>query len=287
MGPQSFQHFPAHHYFVRVYRHVAVMLALLNRTATFLSSEEWRTVPWKFHPKSALDRLLDILFLSPGLFVRTDALVPAPATTTRRTKAQKLLHDCLAVESQLDHWHATLTGPGEGEPIARPIYWAEDTESPSAIVDPQHNPFAGCLAFRDDPTALALLTYWTALLLLNASSNRVHAAVCAPVLDDYPNLYPDLPPSLRIDASKYRQGREYASCICRGLDFALAAGVQVDALVAPLVVAQGVYREINTASRDGELEVVWCEAFREGLVTTGQYIVESISSRSWVEAGQF
>ncbi|KAM0276749.1 hypothetical protein ACHAQH_006398 [Verticillium albo-atrum] len=280
-GPESYQFFPAHHYFVRVYRQTAVMLALLNKKETFLAEEAWCTTPWEHHPKSVLDFLLDILVLLPGFFFRADVITPKQATLARRLEAQELLYNCLALESQLDAWYATLN------PTSDPAYWTANPTDPSALLASHPLPFTDAFAFRDSTTALALITYWTAILLFRATVDRVHAAVCAPVLEDFQNMYPDLPSGLQIDTERYRRPRDYAARICRGLEFAVGAGVQVDALVAPLAVAQGVFREISAVSRDGELELLWCEGFRERLVSEGQRVAQGVMNQRWVELGRF
>ncbi|KAG7111072.1 hypothetical protein HYQ45_017266 [Verticillium longisporum] len=100
-------------------------------------------------------------------------------------------------------------------------------------------------------------------------------------------MYADLSPTLQIDTNRYRRPRDYAARICRSLDFAQGAGVQVDALVAPLAVAHGVFREINAVSADGALEKLWCEGFREKLVSEGQRVAQAVMNQRWVDLGQF
>lgn len=261
------------------------MLSLLNRQPTFLSSDEWRRTPWEFHEKSPLDHLLDIIVLIPALFQRADGLISVPADLARRHYAQTLLSEYLLIEAQLDDWHLRLQS--SNTPTATSAYWAPDPTSPSTLLKGLQVPFSDILFFKDGATALSLLTYWTAMLLLHASIDQIHSAVCDPILDDYPNLYADLPVELQIDVSRYRQRREYASRICRGLDFALGAGIQLDALVVPLSVASGVYKEINEISRDGELEVQWCEGFREALTAQGQALVQDVMARSWADLARY
>jgi len=261
------------------------MLSLLSRHPTFLSSDEWRFTPWELHDKSPLDHLLDIVVLMPSLFQRADVLISVPADLGRRRVAQNLLAECLALEAQLDDWHLRIQS--SNTPTATRAYWAPDPSSPSTLLKGLQVPFSDILFFKDGAMALCLLTYWTAMLLLHTTIDQVHCAVCDPVLDDYPNLYADLPVELQIDIGRYRRRREYASRICRGLDFALSAGVQPDTLVVPLSVASRVYREINEISRDGELEVQWCEGFGVALAGQGQLQVEDIMTKRWADLVKF
>lgn len=261
------------------------MMSLLNRQPTFLALNEWRITPWEVHEKTLLDHLLDIVVLLPALFHRADIITPAPPALIRRLEAQILLSDCLAIEAKLDNWHSRLQSINT--PTSTSAYWAQDPNSPSTLLASMQIPFSDNLVFKDGPTALSLVTFWTALLLLHSTIDDVHAAVCMPVLDDYANFYPDLPLELRIDITRYRQRRELAGRICRGLDFALGTNVQLDALDVPLAVATGVYREINETSRDGELELQWCERFREAMTASGQELAGDVMTRSWTNISRF
>ncbi|KLU82038.1 hypothetical protein MAPG_01117 [Magnaporthiopsis poae ATCC 64411] len=237
--PGSFRNFPAHHFFVRVLRHNGICTALLNRKSTFLAEHEWTTVPWESHPKSALDRLFDVL-----------ALLPRP--------------------------------PGAGRP--------DNDERPDSGGLETRIPFADALAFRDGATALGLSHYWTALVCLWPCMERLHQAIFQPVLDEFPQMFPDLPDALlHVDPARYaaKETRELAACICRSLDGTLAATVQPDLVAVPLAVAEGFFRELNASTGDGALELMWCEAFRSRLTAKGQDIADVIQGRDWAELARF
>jgi hypothetical protein len=132
------------------------------------------------------------------------------------------------------------------------------------------------------------LYYWMALILLHKYTESLHRIIFQPVIDAYPNLWPDLPPSLQIDITRYQQTRELAANICRSLDSTLEGTPQPDILVAPLTVALDLYREINTASsQDGLLEIMWLEAFRGRLIGKGQYVATVIQGNRWAELAKF
>ncbi|TDZ68257.1 Proteasome subunit alpha type-4 [Colletotrichum trifolii] len=181
LGAEHFQQFPAHHFFVRVYRSNAITLALLHRKATFLSAFDWCTVPWQLHPKSTFDRLLDIIVLLPGILARVDRTIPFPATLQRRLKAQELLGNCLHVEQQLEQWHAFACAPTAEQPYA---YWIEEPDSSSM----QQIPFADSLAFKDGITSVSFLYYWMTLLLLHRCIENLHQSIFQPVIEDFPNI---------------------------------------------------------------------------------------------------
>lgn len=108
-GPEKFQTFPSHHFFVRVYRPNAILTALLNRTPTFLESAEWTSTPWEKHPKSILDQLFDIITLLPRNLWRADRVAEEAPTLARRQRAQDLLINCLNIERQLNAWSSSYS----------------------------------------------------------------------------------------------------------------------------------------------------------------------------------
>ena len=240
--------------------------------------------------------------------------------------AQEVLANCIYVERVLGQWHASLLDMGmrggasvsgasamssasasldggagdfrSGGPHARASshgssgnwYWIADPEHTSVAAQ---IPFADTYAFRDTATALMFIYYWSILVLLYPCVEGLHGSIFQPLIDTYPSPFPNLPSSLQIpggDPSVYygpKTVRELSGNVCRALDFALATTVQPDLLAAPLIVVESFYRQINAASGDGALELLWCEEFRSRLAGKGQYLAEVVQSRRWVDAGQF
>ncbi|KAJ9154743.1 C6 zinc finger domain protein [Pleurostoma richardsiae] len=294
LGPDHFRTFPAHHFFVRVYRHNAICAALLNRKPTFLSGPEWMTVPWEAHPKSLVDTLFDIIVLIPSLLSRADRILPHDPTLSRRLMAQDLLANCLSIERQLDGWHASvLAGAASGGDDQSQLFWIEDPGDTDAQI-----PFADPFAFRDGATALAFIYLWSTRVLFYPCVESLQQAVFQPVVDHFPQVYPDLPPGLLeeeegggglADPQRYGTGRvrEMAASICRGLDSALAATAQPDALVVPVYVAEAFYSAVSAATGDGALELLWLEAFKARLTARGRDMAEVIQSRKWTDVTEF
>ena len=236
-------------------------------------------VPWESHEKTDLDRLFDIVVFLPSIFSRTDRLVPGPATQERRLRAQDLLSNCLFIERQLDDWYSAMLA-GDGTPGT--MSFRLDEHDIQAQI-----PFAGSFVFRDGVSAVAFIYYWMSLMLFHRVVEQLYRIICQPVMEAYLNMYPDLPPNLMIDEAKYQQGRDLAARICRSLDFALNHTAQPDLLVAPLLNVHAFYQGINQASRDGELEILWCDEFRRRLLERGQQLSNLIGARSWSEIAKF
>lgn len=186
----------------------------------------------------------------------------------------------MEIERRLEEWESYARAPTTEHPYA---YWIEEPDDPDA----QQLPFADNFAFKDGVSSVMFLYHWMTLLLLHRCIECLHHTIFQPVIEDFPNMYPDLPPNLQINLGRYQQRREFASRICRALDFALSTTVQPDMLVAPLAVAMEFYREINASSRDGELEIMWCENFRLRLTSKGHDIANVLQSRSWADIARF
>lgn len=236
-------------------------------------------VPWSQHPKSLFDQLLDISLQLPSIFARTDLLKPLEATLGLRYRAQELLHECLALEQQFNGWLRLASHGTAQMPLA---YWSEELTSPGGLI-----PFSNSYAFRDGVTGLAFLYYWMSQILFHRCIESLHRTIFQPVIDAYPIVWPDLPPNLQIDVTRYQRGREYAADICRGLDATLDSTVQPDMLVAPMTVAMDFYKEINSMSQDGLMEIIWLENFRIRLAEKGQHISGVLQKQKWVEIARF
>lgn len=201
----------------------------------------------------------------------------------RRLMAQDLLVNCLSIERLLDDWHVAVN-PGCVD-LTQPLaFWME------APVDAHaHIPFAEAFAFQNSVAAVTFIYYWTSLIVFYQCIERVHSVIFQPVVDAFPQIYPDLPPNLHIDVSKYslEKVRDLAANVCRGLDFALNSTVQPDLLVAPLFIIEQLYKEVNATYGDAALELIWCDGFRMRLAAKGQDLVEVIQTRSWIDLGEY
>lgn len=254
-------------------------MALLSRQDTFLSTQEWMVNPWMRHPKSLFDHLLDHILALPGIFARADMLKSMEPTLNLRHRAQDILRDCLALEYRFDAWLRVASQGNDQVPYA---YWAEELTSPGGLI-----PFSNSYVFKDGITGLAFLYYWMAQVLFHRCIDHLHRTIFQPVIDAYPNMWPDLPPDLQVDVTKYQNSRELAADICRGLDSALDSTVQPDMLVAPMTIAMDYYKEINTTSQDGLMEIMWLENFRGRLLEKGQHISDVLQQQEWVEVTRF
>lgn len=272
LGPASFQRFPSHHFFARVYRPSAIATALLNRTSTFCAEQEWINLPFELHHKTSFDRLLDIMAQVTPLLLQLDHMSSLDPTLARRLLAQDLLENFLRAQAQLGQWYTAAFDP------RRPRYWVSQGEEAQI-------PFPEPFTFQDSLSSLIFTYYWTAqVLFLPCLGTLVHS-IFSPVIDAYPQVFPALPPHLTIDPDSYStfKVREMAVSVCRGLDNALAGTTQPDMLAFPVKVLETFYAGIVNHEGDGTLELMWLGAFRERMASRGQNIAGAMMTKDWVD----
>lgn len=226
-----------------------------------------------------MDHLLDIITFLPSLLQHTDQVLSLQPTLARRQEAQGLLEHALFLEGELGQW---LDITNRGTPESPLSYWMEENIGSSGGI-----PFPSCFFFKDSPTGMSFLYFWMAQIMLHRCIDALHRTIFQTVLDAYPNVWPDLPPNLQIDPVQYQQTRELAANICRSLDSVLDNTVQPDLLAAPFTVVMGLFREINSTSQDGVLEIMWLEAFRGRLLTKGQHVTNVLQGCRWLEVARF
>ena len=232
------------------------------------------------HPKCPLDQLLDLIAYLPTLLERSDRIVELQPTLSRRHEAQQILQGCLTLEARFERW---LQLANQGTPEQPLSYWTEATPTGS-------HPFTHTYAFRDSVTSIMFLYYWMSQIPLRRCIDALYGIIFLPVVDSYPDMWPELPAALHLDdPTRYTQTqmRELAANVCRGLDAALAATTQPDMLVAPMTIAHDLYSDVNATIQEGFPEILWLEAFRARLVEKGQHLASVLQANSWFEIARY
>ena len=89
-------------------------MALKTRKKSFLADAEWKTLPWKWHPKTIKDTLLDILADTTELLEDLDAHNACSNPDDKEWRRAGLAEKCWLLDSALVAWQAlsmpTLAG---------------------------------------------------------------------------------------------------------------------------------------------------------------------------------
>jgi hypothetical protein len=125
--------------------------------------------------------------------------------------------------------------------------------------------------------------YWMSQILFHRCIISLNRAIFQPVVDAYPDMWPNIPSNLQIDETRYQVGQDLAANICRSLDYVLDNTIQPDLLLAPMTVALDLYKEVHSLAQDGLLEMIWLEAFKDRLTEKGQQIANTLQAQRWIE----
>lgn len=174
-GPEAHADGFGHSVF-KLFRSGAILQAMSRHEHTFLSEEEWLTIPYTVHPKDPVDRIWDITAQVPGIFSQTDEMqrsLPAQSLCI----AAHVLDYCWGVDAELDKWYADLTASVPG-----PLFWPElagtSTSTASSTTTPNeeasgadkadHEPnlFPVAYQFINLRIAMVLLSYWSLRTIL-------------------------------------------------------------------------------------------------------------------------
>ncbi|KAK3360595.1 hypothetical protein B0T25DRAFT_535978 [Lasiosphaeria hispida] len=115
-GPSYYQFGRAHRLFADGRLH-QISVALRTRRRSFLADPGWKILPWKWHPKTIKDTLLDILADTTELLEELDALNACSDPGDKGWRRAGLAEKCWLFDRALVAWQAssmpTLVGLGE------------------------------------------------------------------------------------------------------------------------------------------------------------------------------
>ncbi|KAK3723034.1 hypothetical protein LTR37_002180 [Vermiconidia calcicola] len=166
-GPEAHQDGIAHDLFKSI-RLFGVLESLEITRSTFFGDAKWMSAPWKLHPKSPLDKLIDICTLGPEMLLkakRLSSLPPAQTLPAALNIVQDLGRSVAKLETIYAELYASYPQPMYWErplPEAEVTSFAEVT-CESGIVDHSRDPliFPPALHFHDLELASTLSMYWS------------------------------------------------------------------------------------------------------------------------------
>ncbi|OAG42754.1 hypothetical protein AYO21_03037 [Fonsecaea monophora] len=157
-GARRHQTWNSHHPFLAS-RIPTIYAAILQRKATYLATEEWRTIPWEFQHRTYFDRMVDLGTFIPGILEKFDILQEYDVDTTAELAA--LLEECSELQRKMNKWR---DGTKKG---ALPRIVEHDPAEQSAY------PFATDLWFENHLFVHARLVYHTCSLALSQVGNEI------------------------------------------------------------------------------------------------------------------
>jgi hypothetical protein len=92
----------------------ATMVALKRRERTPLANPEWQQIPWTYHPKDLMQKLLDVIIQLPAILAEFDAIKAVRGTSTDTVKRRhRFLERCGRLHDEAESWlHKLEAGIG-------------------------------------------------------------------------------------------------------------------------------------------------------------------------------
>jgi hypothetical protein len=166
-GPQGFRSGAAWAAFQGI-RPAIVFSAIYRRQATFISSEEWCSIPWQLHAKPPRQKAVDIMAQVPELLENFDKLSQITSYDYWRVRRMQLLNHCGILDGALQAWYQDLPS-SFGLETAGDLWYTKA----SCHID---SPFPIELHFRDQIHAQALILYWATCVLVYNTMRKVRQA---------------------------------------------------------------------------------------------------------------
>jgi hypothetical protein len=211
-GPQGFRSGTAWAAFQGI-RPAIVFCAIYCRQATFLSSEEWCSVPWQLYAKPPWQKAMDIMAQVPELLENFDQLSRITSYNNWQVRKMQLLNHCGILDGALQAWHQDL-------PSSFALETADDLwyTKASSRAD---SPFPMELHFKDQIYAQALILYWATCVLVYHTMQKVRQA---PDSTTSSQVEPVLP-ARHDDLSTQTDPYHYAAYIVQSIPYFLEPSV--------------------------------------------------------------
>lgn len=149
-----------------------------DQTLSFLSTPEWCTIPWKYTPKTALDRIWDLLALAPAIFNKAKGFENMDPITRLRT-ALEVIESMWEIETAQAKFFIELE-----ESIPGPMYWPELSvlNNPADGFD-QGKMFPVAFHFCNLRVANTVMTYWSAQVMAWNGLSQLYMLVATTEVD--------------------------------------------------------------------------------------------------------
>jgi hypothetical protein len=211
-GPQGFRSGAAWAAFQGI-RPAIIFSAIHCRQATFISSEEWCSIPWQLHAKPPWQKAMDIMAQVPELLEKFDKLNQITSCDYWQVRRMQLLNRCGILDEALQAWYQDLPSSFDLE-TAGDLWYTKA----SRRID---SPFPIELYFRDQIHAQALILYWATCVLVYNTMQKVRQA---PDSTTASQVKPALPARHEI-LSTQTDPYHYATCIVQSIPYFLDPSV--------------------------------------------------------------
>jgi hypothetical protein len=211
-GPQGFRSGAAWAAFQGI-RTAIVFSAIHRRQATFISSEEWCSIPWQLHAKPPWQKAMDIMAQVPELLENFDKLSWTTSYDNWQERKMQLLNHCGILDGALQAWYQDLPS-SFGLETADDLWYTKT----SCRAD---SPFPIDLHFKDQIHAQALILYWATCVFVYNTRQKVRQSPDSTTASQVKPALPARDDTLSTQTDPY----QYAACIAQSIPYFLDPSV--------------------------------------------------------------
>jgi Fungal specific transcription factor domain len=157
----------AHHAFLAS-RIPTIYASILQRRATYLAEQEWRTLPWESQHRTYMDRLIDLVTELPGLLERIDSIGATTPSSDTHSEQRELLNRLADLQKAMSAWKRYMKKEAMGQTVKHGV--SDDDDS---------YPFDKELWFENHVYANANSVYYACSLVVAESTMQLTAAIAA------------------------------------------------------------------------------------------------------------
>lgn len=185
-----------------------ILGALCALQPTFLSSDQWRSVPWGASPRTDYDAMIDLMSFLPSLLSRCVSLRSLSGARARHLGRLRLVHDCWDLEEKFGTWYNQLPSNVKRTTITDTDQELLGSAAPNAA-------FPKSYMFTSLSAAHMHMMYWASLQVIY---NMIKLLLQASLGIETTYYWPDHPAALRCPscfaAFKVSPDEAFNGCRC-------------------------------------------------------------------------
>lgn len=144
------------------------------RKSTFLADPLWKTVPFSTHPKTPIDRLVDLLLEAPGILAKADRFDALKSPVLRLWSALDMFEYCYNLGIQMRSFYVELEAAHPGTTL----YWEQSPlNTQIRVVERNHEEqmlLGSDFEFTNIQIASVLMLYWATTTMLHSGMCHIH-----------------------------------------------------------------------------------------------------------------
>ncbi|KAI5463863.1 hypothetical protein BGZ63DRAFT_403128 [Mariannaea sp. PMI_226] len=278
-GPEASSSPLGHSIFLGL-RGQAIIEGLSAHTTSFLSDPEWFEGPWKFIPKSPIDKLQDLLFDLSSTFRQLQLISPGMQPHEVHHELRSIVANALEVETRFTTVYNDLQSSVSG-----PLYWPELSTIQSPVDDEVNLGKVFPISFQF-PTffiAKSCTTYWSSSMAVHFLLSKTYRKLA--LIESFlgprsvnDTAAPTLSSSAHLSSEHNDKFRAMAKNICQSVEYLLAEDMGDVGPLNLLPQLRGCRNTLQESAGSASLsrEIRWIDGFLEQIQNRFSFPINSV-----------